>query len=294
MHYKALLMSSVSIIAVGALSTHAAQAQGPVSSDNGYTVSVEGAMLMGPGGSFDKTGSSVGVINLGNELGYDGAISIGKQIDPAWDVRVGGGIMNLLHNSASEFVSGSNYGYATDFSSQTVDLEAGYAPHLDGNLRVRLSGGVRALHFMDSVDKSGFSPGSPPSSADIRLTNEFLGLGPRVGLDASTRFGDSNIGISGMVAGAAIFGQDRSEATASVTSGGSPFYVTQSGADNHTVYDLEAALGLDYFIGDTAKVTLGYKVEQLWNVRGSLNSSSPTADGNQFLSGPFAKLEAKY
>jgi hypothetical protein len=296
MRYRIWLLTSVSAISATAMATQAHAAPGPNVPD-GYTFTLEGGIINASGEAIDKTGSG-GSVNLGNNYGGEGAISIQKQIDSHWDIRGSIGVVRLQHNSGTAQFSGGGSGgsvfnalVGTDFSMETIDFDAGYTPTLDGNFKVRLFAGVRGLHYTDSVDKAGSSGG--PFFELATSTNDFFGVGPHVGIEGSTRFGDSNFGISGSVAGAVIFGQNSNKF---VEARGGPIFDASAGK---TVYDLSGSLGLDYYLTDTSTLTVGYKGEELWNVRGGdsslpVGSGSPPASTNQFLGTAFLKLKASY
>jgi hypothetical protein len=279
-----------------------AQAAAPAPAvPDGYTVTLEGGVINATGESIDK-GGSAGVVNLGNNYGGEAALSVQKQIDSLWDIRGSIGVVKLAPNSGVfDFNGGSSVsgGFTalidTGFSMETVDFDAGYTPALDGNFKVRLFAGVRGMHYSDTQDKTGFSGGSGPfNGITVSNSNEFFGVGPHVGIEGSTRFGDSNFGISGSVAGAVIFGQNSNKIDAS--SGGVTLPIGDASAGK-TVYDLAGSLGLDYYLTDTSTLTVGYKGEELWNVRGGMPAapvSNLPAATNQYLGTVFLKLKATY
>jgi hypothetical protein len=268
----------------------------------GYSVSLEGGIINAPGESVDKLsfgGSGGPALSLGNNYGGEAAISIQKQITPDWDIQGSVGVVRLQHNGGTfDFDGGANSGgstavVGTDFGMETIDFDAGYTPSLDGNFKVRLFAGLRGLHYSDTQEQTDYSGGGfPPPSIGESTKNDFFGLGPRIGVEGSTRFGDSNFGISGSLAGAVIFGQNSNKVDFTIFGTPDGSFDARAGK---TVYDLAGSLGLDYYLTDTSTLTVGYKGEELWNVRGGEASvSGGPASTNQFLGTAFLKLKATY
>lgn len=306
MRYQSVLMGSVSIVAMAA--SAAAHAQ-DTTVPEGYSVSIEGGVLFGPNtAAEDKLGSgfSGGVVDIGDNIGYRAAVSIGKQIDPFWDLRATAALNHQLVATSTEsafFSSGSGSGSSgffgelkNSFNYETLDFEAGYRPELDANLNVRLFGGVRGLHYKESMDKLGVQFGTDGSgssfsvSATTESTLEFIGAGPRVGVEASSRLGDSMFGISGMVGAAAMYGVERSNFNGSIDSSpsGGPSGPIPPSSDEEWkwVYSLEAALGVDVYLSEQAKLTVGVRAEQIGNVGFD--------DSTRLNYGPTLKFTAQY
>lgn len=306
MRTRSLLLGSVSLAAVSAASA-VAQAE-DLAVPDGYTLSVEGGFLMGPNDvARDKLGSGVsaGIVDIQDNFGYRAAISLGKQIDPAWDLRVGGSLNHQLE-SISSWGSGvifsSGYGeFRTDFDFENLDFEVGYRPTLDDNFDVRLFAGVRGLHYTDSQRTVGSEKLGPGNYVDydFGVTSEFVGAGPRIGAEASTRLGDSAFGISGMVSGALLYGLERSTADGefTVVSGGNVIQdvnITDSMEEWKSVIDVAASLGLDYHVSDETTVTLGYRAQQLMNIGPASGGMSSGGEGNRLAHGPFLKLVSQF
>ena len=102
MNRKVVLMESVSTVALAAVATAQAAdlSAGVVEAPavpQGFTVSIEGGALFGVNtlaedklGPIDSAISASGgttELNIEDILGYRGAISLGKQLDPNWDVK---------------------------------------------------------------------------------------------------------------------------------------------------------------------------------------------------------------
>jgi len=318
MRHRSILFSSVSLVALA--SAAAAHAQDSVDVPDGFTLSLEGGFTFGPNtaaqdklgdeGSFSGS-SGGGVVDLGDNIGYRAAIALGRQIDPLWDISVGGSINRQLDTTSTVSGSGSGvsggtidyFGQMTGaFNYENGDLTVGYRPELDSNMNVRLFGGARALHYTDSADKLGYesfngissgSDGSVTFNGDYKY--EFIGAGPRVGIEGSTRLGDSMFGVSAMASAAAIYGLERFSGQGNVTySGGSgssggpvPF---PSQEEWKWVYNLEGSLGLDMYVADDTKLTLGVHAEQVFNV----GTTEDDGDSSRLNYGPTVKFESKF
>jgi hypothetical protein len=296
MRMKALLLGSVSLSAIGTgASVSTVQAAGPGT----FTYSLEGAWLSGANtAAEDKLGGPTGCYSGGtsgyyssycNDIqantGYRAALTVGTVIDEHWDARAGVAVNQGLtstsyssgyysYSSGSGGSGGTFYsGYynerlTTNFSYQTLDFEVGYTPTLDDKFQLRFFAGLRGLHYTDSLDKMGTGySGGYTSGFHFTHNEEFLGVGPRVGVEGSARFGESPFGVSGMLSAAAIHGLSNVHETAQFTSGGlsSPIY-TNDRSEWKTVFDLEAALGVDYYLTDTSKFTVGVRAEQITNI----------------------------
>lgn len=308
MRSKSLLLGSVSAVAVSA--AYAPALAQDLTIPDGYSLSVEGGFLMGPNTvAEDKLGSfpSGGVVDIQDNVGYRAAISLGKRIDPLWDLRVGASLNHQLESIStfSFFSAGSGSGSGSSFSGEmrndfdfeNLDFEVGYTPVLDENFQVRLFAGIRGLHYKDTF---GFTETEDKVGSlyqfNADFQSEFIGAGPRIGASASTRFGDSNFGMSGMVSGAVIHGLERRSAQASVSafsggSGGTFVVLSESDEEWKTVLDVAASLGLDYYVAEQTKLTLGYRAEQLFNVGGGVSGGDSS---DRLVHGPFMKFESEF
>lgn len=282
-------------------------------------------------------------------VGYNAAFSIGKQIDENWDVRFGGSINRLLENTVgvrfssgdsfysagsggafdSGFVSGlAIFEGTADFAFKALDFEVGYSPVLQDDLSVRLFAGIRALRYSSnggmqagvmyasgSSYSAGFGSGGGTSERSSGIMYEgafdtrFTGVGPRVGLALAHRFAGSNWGLSGTVAGTALFGRQTTEFSASFTSGFYSSYSTTSGGSgsaatsgsigsgfysgfsagqeqvDKTVLNLQIKGGVDFYLNDNTALTFGYQAEKLFGVGIGAESES-----NKLVHGPFISL----
>lgn len=330
MRHKALLLGTVSAAALVAAAS-SAQAQ---DATDGITVSVEGAALFGPNNlAEDKLGTGVLLPGSGGEISYDendntgwrAAFAVQKQLDPLWDVKLALALNHQFETTSSlEFAystmsggSGSTYAglfeTKNDFDFETADLEVGFTPDLDGPIDFRVFGGVRGMHYNDTFDKLGtyeqtyYSGGSATSGGGsftyaLDQSSAFYGAGPRVGFEASSRFGDSMFGLTSSVAGALLLGRAEHNYSlaydfTSGVSGGIPFPTVDSSVEEWGwVTDFEASLGLDLYINDMTKLTVGGRVERVGTLSefSTGTSGGDSASGERLTYGPTLKLQAQF
>lgn len=294
----------------------------------------------------DKMGSGI-FGSGDSAIGYNAAFSVGKQIDENWDVRFGGSINKLLENTVGVRLSSGDSYYSSglggsfesgfyssffeiqgraDFAFEALDFEVGYTPTLQEDLSIRLFAGIRALHYSSTGATSfgagfasgfsysaGFGSGSAGHvsgfgvAAQLAFDTEFFGVGPRVGVSAAHRFAGTSWGLSGTVAGAALFGRQTYSVTNSFSSGfyssyynsggtggpvvsgssfsGSASSYTSAGSTDKLVFDLQVKGGVDFYLDDKTALTFGYQAEQLFGV--GMGEDSET---NKLVHGPFISL----
>lgn len=241
---------------------------------------------------------------------------------------------------SSNYYSSYNSSYSRAWSSGkrsfgyvAADLEVGYTPVLSDTFSVRLFAGLRALSFKHTFEGSGGDFYANYSSYDFSAYNgsshtgsgwysssggsyfsgiadvKFTGIGPRVGVQAATRFEGTNFGLSGSVASSVLFGKktvttsgyhsswseysyssyDSFFGTSSGGSGSS--YATNSSFSTETsatVVDLQASAGLDYYLNDNTVLTVGYQAEKLFEIDG--DDSMPGTKIDTLTHGAFIKL----
>lgn len=212
------------------------------------------------------------------------------------------------------------------FGFAAADFEVGYTPVLSDSFNVRLFAGIRALAFKGTFTGqtgefntyySGFEqtgPGTGFSSSFYSsfnvsgfsgtIENEFVGIGPRIGTQVATRFEGTNFGLSGSVAGAVLFGKQKvtktgesfesgfwySSFNGSSDSGSSYFSGsgTSTAETSKTVLDLQASVGVDYYLNDSTALTVGYQAEKLFEIDGDDMGAGTKID--TLTHGPFIKL----
>jgi hypothetical protein len=238
--------------------------------------------------------------DLDTDFGYRGAAKFGKKFDDNLDWRLGVAYSNFRKNSSTLSVSGSGFGGSgsgnfeqhNDLSYLTGDLELGYNMRPSDRFDLRVFGGLRVLSSKDTEDKFGEIGFSGSGLAfDGSTTSEFLGVGPRLGVDFSGRLSDdSMLGFSGTLAVAVIFGElkQSNDFAATISGSGVPISGISDTHTNETVFNLEAAFGTDFHLTDKAVLTLGYRGELVDRFSDKAGDSST---GNSFLShGPFVRL----
>ena len=168
-----------------------------------YYFSVEGSVVFAKP-SVDKVG-----YDPDNDVGLYAGVAFGRKITPAWDWRVGLAFTNFEDNDSDGDFDDETL--TSELRFATADLEAGFAAVENTSTNLRFFGGLRVLWEDDSAEATLFD-------GFDRQDSDFLGIGPRIGADFQSRFGDSRFGMSGMVAGAAIWGNGTSTATSTTNS----------------------------------------------------------------------------
>jgi hypothetical protein len=284
MRLIAALLASVSLASLLAAGSPAI-----AQSLSGVVVEGTGAFVMGPNNPAQgqiPTDSFSSIVNP--FTGYYAGLRIGKEIMPMWDVT-GRVAYTHFNGSTGSYVEPGKFGSSDkigeindELAFQTLDLEAGYTPALDGSMQLRFFGGLRGLHYTSSLqDTANYTFSGGPETRTVTHESEFYGVGPRVGLEFSNRFGDSPFGISGMAGGAVIVGTE--------TTTNDKVGTVTNGSQVKTIVDLEAAVGLDFHLSDQAVITGGVRGEVLSNV-----NSFSSGDQSQLAYGPFAKFKLNF
>jgi hypothetical protein len=216
------------------------------------------------------------------------------------------------------------------FGYLAADLEIGYTPVLSDSFDVRLFAGLRALAFKSSFEGAtgganwdwgsyssystalgSYSGGHSSyfSSYFEGMTEvTFTGIGPRVGAQVATRFEGTNFGLSGSVATSVLFGKktisssgwySTYSAYSAYASNGPSFsgsssnsgYSSSSTSQNATVLDLQASVGVDYYLNDNTALTVGYQAEKLMELGGN---STPGTAIDTLSHGAFIKLSGTF
>jgi Legionella pneumophila major outer membrane protein precursor len=273
MRIRSYLLSSAALLA---LTIGPAAAGQPVSPSPerfpGWYFSAEGGAIMArPTASTDKTGTAGTSPQLDDDIGGYGALSFGRQVHPDSDWRVGIAYSAFADNFATTNpLDPSVVSIESRLKFQTVDVDFGFHPISTPMEDLRLFAGLRGLGVQDSADKIG--------SSSTNENGKFTGLGPRIGVDFENHFADSRMGFSGSLAGAAIFG----ERTGSIN--GTAF------ANQPTIYNVDASLGLDYHPSPAGTFTVGVRAQQWWNLRPAYSSTALTVEPNVVDWGPFVKF----
>jgi hypothetical protein len=280
--------------------------------------------------SWDVRGT-VSIVNGGSTSGYvsAGANDTSRTFTSSYYY----GSSNWNSSYSSSYSEAWSSGKRT-FGYMAADLEVGYTPVLSDTFNVRLFAGVRALSFKSTFQGSGgdfwrnydsqrFGSSYNGSShtgnswysdsggsffsglAEVKFT----GIGPRVGVQAATRFEGTNFGLSGSVASSVLFGKKKVTTTGyyngfsaysfssfdsetGQNSGGNFSSYSSSGTrsreTNATVVDLQASAGLDYYLNDSTVLTVGYQAEKLFEVAG--DDMGPNTKIDTLTHGAFIKL----
>ncbi len=308
---KSLSTSTVAAVAAGAaasvVSNAALAADAMVVAEPEWYLSLEGGAIFADPATdkFGVSGSGFSNVNdFDTDFGYRGAAAIGRKFDDNLDWRLGVAYSDFLKNHASlSFSGGSGSGSVdinggTDLSYLTGDLELGYNVRPSDRFDLRLFAGLRALNSNDSQDKFGDISGGPFSGGTIafdgKVDTEFLGIGPRVGVDFSSRLGEGPLGFSGMLATSVLFGELKQKMSFTASSGGSSIGSSFSEDKNETVFNLEAAFGADFHIADSSVLTIGYRGEYWDSIRGGGTDKMGSGGDDMLSHGPFVRFIANF
>ncbi|MEN8832981.1 MAG: Lpg1974 family pore-forming outer membrane protein [Pacificibacter sp.] len=269
------LMRSVSSVALIVAGGQQAYADGE-SVPSGYTLDVKG----GIGGTnsvwndkFEASGAPDKLGTDDNALSFMGSFSLSRQTAPNKDMTFGLSFGTADHDAFS-ISSGFGSSFATytgseSFTFAALDYERGTTSR-SGATDLRWFYGARALTTKSSLSIGGvyedkFGSGSGASFTD-KATDTYVGIGPRVGAEFTTRPSGSQFGVSGDVAAAFLLGSLKSTYSSSYSSGGSSSSYSSSYSEKQNAMSLDARIGVDYYLTDTATVSAGFQMQQLWNV----------------------------
>jgi hypothetical protein len=282
--YRYILLTTVSAAALFVGIERGAHAQDAMANGAHWYLSLEGQYLM-----FGGDGPDNSSLNVDPEKGWGGAVEFGiQQYGSPWSAvaRVRYGRSNKESSTYSGF-----YGPDTDQYEEShaiVDLEIGRDVGLGsmggGDATARIHGGVRFAHF--DGDQSG-SYSSFYGSSSNSSEHTFSGIGPRVGIDANIPFAD-NVSADLRASGAVLFGTRKVEGTYSGFYSAGSFSRRDSGV---VVPNVEASAAVSYLFGEHAKLSVGYRVDQYWNVldmNGSPGGGSRESD--RTIHGPFLRV----
>jgi hypothetical protein len=314
---KSISTSAVAAVAAGAavsVGASAALADQTQGVEPDWFLSLEGGVLFADP-AIDKLGSGGPVPfdfdfnDFNTDFGYRGAAKFGKKFDDSLDWRLGVAYSNFVKNHSSLSVTGIPTGSGSGsgsgsldadanatFSYLTGDLELGYNVRPSDQFDLRVFGGLRILSSRDAQDKFGdFTVTSGGGDFDVEARSEFLGVGPRAGVDFSSRLGDSDFGFSGMLAAALIFGDLKTKIELSGTSGGSSISgFSDTSHTNETIFNLEASFGGDFHLSEKSVLTIGYRGEYFEDVRFSDKIGESGETHNTLSHGPFLRFTTEF
>ncbi|SFZ86238.1 hypothetical protein SAMN02983003_3416 [Devosia enhydra] len=291
-----------------------------------------------------------------DNFGYTAGVTVGKRLNSEWDVMFGASVNRLIDSTYESFGSGSSFSGSSsytpgvsgsysgfdggfeitgvsNFSFETMEFDVGFRPVLDADLNVRLFAGIQALHFDRNVDFAGilgasgengsfntsgngtYSGGEYIIGGNVGLRSEFFGAGPRIGVSGSKAFGNG-FGLSGSLAGSAVFGRQTNTTTFNAAGEGSSYSGTISGGVQEPsvssgssfpgvlpitsqvstvdkiVLGVEASAGVDYYLDQSSTLTFGYQAKSLYNV--GATDDFDASDSNKLVHGPFLKFQSSF
>ncbi|MBZ9847275.1 hypothetical protein LB565_04630 [Mesorhizobium sp. CA14] len=290
--------SAASVTSVGVATAHATEGQATDQTviDSRIKLAFEGSFFRNEIHDGDKLGLTPDKLGH-SKAGFNGAVSLTKQISPDMDWRLAGAFHTGRDWSEGESLAEGSGVFSASlshgFDFQTVDFDVGKHVKVQ-SADVRFFGGLRLLHAdQTAIDFSeSFTPSDPAAeggSFDKLGTSEFWGIGPRVGAEAYYPIGES-WGLTGSVAGSVMWGRRKDEFLLTETTTNPDSHQTLSDESQHsseTVYNVEASAGLSWAPITNTTFTAGYKIEQWHNLIVNADHKNQTFDG------PFIRLEVK-
>lgn len=163
---------------------------------------------------------------------------------------------------------------------------------------LRVFGGVRFGQFKgkgafsSSFYFSGYGGQFQSSGGtDLDIERTFIGAGPRIGVDAMMPLPlVERVSLSVGVAGALLFGKQKLKASGS--------YFTYFGSGNYelersdavVVPNLETSLALSWLVSESAKFSLGYRIDRYFDVYDISGGRDIYEEGDRVIHGPFLKI----
>ncbi|HZT27968.1 MAG TPA: Lpg1974 family pore-forming outer membrane protein [Pseudolabrys sp.] len=135
--------------------------------------------------------------------------------------------------------------------------------------------------------------------------SEFLGVGPRLGIDGGIPLGGAwsldYIGDAAVLFGKRSFDQS-STMTLNIFSGGLGTPPTGTGtvttatssSSTGAVFNLDGQLGISYQFNPSFKMTASYRFDGYWNALRTVNSSGAIVNENAFYYGPVLKASVSF
>ena len=149
--------------------------------------------------------------------------------------------------------------------------------------------------------QGSFGPGSTSVSGNISFSNrsKFLGAGPRLGIDGSVPLAGSwSLDYLGGVA--VLIGQrklDAATSTAQLLYAGGPTTIvldsssgnSVSSSETAAIFNLDAQLGISYWITRNFKMTGSYRFDGYWNALKTIDQNGTVSNENRFYHGPMLR-----
>ncbi len=288
---------TIKLVAAGAAAVAGPSVASAESSYPSLEIMTEGGLTLS---DYSKAIGKVGdgPVSFDNDIGGYGSISVGRAFDATspYDWRITGTVTQFLDNDVSYSDSFGNgfgtFGLNTGFGMQTLDFDIGRRVKQD-NFEARFFAGVRGMHLEleQGVSFTAFDADSSVATSKVGTT-EFLGVGPRVGVDA--RYGGT-WGVVGAVSGSAIYGRRKTSLSFEYQASYEdeqygPYEYGESESENDWLAEITASAGVSYKPNDGTEVIVGYRAQQLWNV----TSENFIEDDDILVHGPFVGLKLKF
>jgi hypothetical protein len=237
---------------------------------------------------------------IGGEIGFQPA-------DSAWSylgrVRYGQSDKEKKSSSFRYYESRFNYsGFDAEADQReehiVADLEIGRDVGLgalsDGP-NIRLFAGVRFAHFKGkgSISSANYAFSGPRVSGEADVDRTFTGIGPRIGFDATMPLSHM-FSLDVGAAGAVLFGRQKFEASGRAYEQAFPpssfTDIDQKRSKSVAVPNVEANAALSWLVSDSAKFSLGYRVDSYFDVYDNGDLFGSRDQGDRIIHGPFIKL----
>lgn len=163
---------------------------------------------------------------------------------------------------------------------------------------LRLFGGVRFGQFKgegavsSSYSFTGYGGQFEGSGGiDFDIDRTFTGAGPRIGLDAVIPLPlAQQLALDVGVSGALLFGKQKLKASGTLITALASSAYDMDRSKSAVVPNLEASLALSWLVSDSAKFSLGYRVDRYFDVYDTSGGFGQHDEGDRVLHGPFLKI----
>jgi hypothetical protein len=193
-------------------------------------------------------------------------------------------------------------------SSMVVTKDPVFVP--TGQVQVKL--GIRIAELKSESSAAGALAGcltSLPAAlcgatpvigqVSFQSRSSFLGVGPRLGFDGSQRLGGSWT-LDYLAGAAVLFGRRSIDALQFLTATTTfPFALplnqisALSASSNAAIFNLDAQVGLSYWLTQNFKLTASFRFDGYWNALPVINSGGVTNE-NRFYYGPMLRATANF
>ncbi|PJI93057.1 hypothetical protein BC777_1925 [Yoonia maricola] len=255
---------------------------------DGYTLNVQGAYGVLNNAYDDKLTGTNPPSDIEDKVGDEtadraiiGSVSLARQTAPGRDMTFG---LTIGTNPDNDIATTDDFGLgvdtftrSNDFSFAALDFEMGRTVSAEG-IDLRLFYGARAVASDSSLDKVGSSEsGGEVDEFDQESASNYLGIGPRVGAGVSTGLSEQ-FGISGEIGLAVLRGTRDDEGQFETFFFGGGGDIEDESSALQTVTSLDAQIGVDYFMSPSSKISVGYQLQQFWNIDGASDEDTPNSE----------------